>query len=352
MPHRCMGQNCAMQATHHPLGVRSVQRLRTLGRRRFLGIAGVAALTTAGLNAACSSEKSGDGTDDATVTIRHQFGETTISAPPKRVVSAGYTCQDDLLAVGIVPVAVTSWFGDQPFGVWPWALPKLGDAKPVVLNLDNGLQVGQIATLKPDLIVATDAGVDADTYQKLSAIAPTVAQSGGDAFFEPWKDQAGVIGDAVYQGEQMKTLVAAVDRKFTDAGNKYPQFNGKKVLLLQGVLHQDNAVATVSSWRTEFLTQMRLVNADNISDFAIDSQRAFIPRKQMRDVLSAVDVLIWMTNSDNERLALLADPGLAALGARNVFTTTDQAGALAYASPLSYPLVADQLPPLIARALA
>jgi iron complex transport system substrate-binding protein len=253
--------------------------------------------------------------------------------------------------VGIEPIAVTNWFGDEPFGVWPWAQPRLGDAKPVVLNLDSGLQVDRIAGLRPDLIVATDAGVDADTYQKLSAIAPTVAQSGGDAFFEPWKDQAGVIGEAVYQAEQMKSLVAAVDQKFTDAGKKYPQFNGKKVLMLQGALHQDNVVATVSGWRTEFLTQMRLVVADNIGNFTVDPQRAFIPRKQIRDVLGAVDVLIWMTNTDGDRLALLADPGVAALGARNVFTTKDQAGALAYASPLSYPLVADQLPPLIAKAL-
>ncbi len=340
-----------MQATDHPPGWKAGQQLRTLNRRRFLSIAGAAALTTGGLVAACSPKKSGDGTDGATVTIRHQFGETTISAPPKRVVSAGYTGQDDLLAVGIEPIAVTNWFGDEPFGVWPWAQPRLGDAKPVVLNLDSGLQVDRIAALRPDLIVATDAGVDADTYQKLSAIAPTVAQSGGDAFFEPWKDQAGVIGEAVYQAEQMKSLVAAVDQKFTDAGKKYPQFNGKKVLMLQGALHQDNVVATVSGWRTEFLTQMRLVVADNIGNFAVDPQRAFIPRKQIRDVLSAVDVLIWMTNTDGDRLALLADPGVAALGARNVFTTKDQAGALAYASPLSYPLVADQLPPLIAKAL-
>jgi iron complex transport system substrate-binding protein len=315
-----------------------------------MGFAGATTFSAAGLSVACSSKKSGDG-DAGAVTVRHQFGETTIPAPPKRVVSAGYTCQDDLLAVGIVPIAVTNWFGDQPFGVWPWAQPKLGDAKPVVLNLDNGIQVVQIARLKPDLIVATDAGVDADTYQKLSAIAPTVPQSGGDAFFEPWKDQAAAIGEAVFQTEQMKSLVAAVDHRFTDVGTKYPQFNGKKVLLLQGMLHQDNVVASVTSWRTEFLTQMRLVVADNISSFTVDPQRAFIPRKQIKDVLEAVDVLIWTTNTDDDRLALLAEPDVSALGTRNVFTTKDQAGALAFASPLSYPLVADQLPPLIAKAL-
>lgn len=110
--------------------------------------------------------------------LTHLFGQTVIKEPPKRVVSAGFTEQDDLLAVGVVPIAVTNWFGDQPFAVWPWAAPKLGGARPVVLNLDNGIPVDQIAGLKPDLIVAVNAGLDADTYQKLSAIAPTVAQSG------------------------------------------------------------------------------------------------------------------------------------------------------------------------------
>ncbi|MFZ0907430.1 MAG: ABC transporter substrate-binding protein, partial [Mycobacterium sp.] len=284
------------------------------------------------------------------VTITHVFGETTIPEPPKRVVSAGFTGQDDLLALGVVPIAVTNWFGDQPFAVWPWARPKLGNAKPVVLNLDNGIQVGQIAGLKPDLIVATDAGVDQDTYQKLSAIAPTLAQSDGYAFFEPWKDQATAIGQAVFQRDQMKSLINGVDQSFAGVADKYPQFKNKNVLLLQGKLHQDNVVAT-TGWRTEFLTQMGLAVADSMTPFAVDQQRAFIPRDKIKAVLDAVDLLIWTTESDGDQAGLLANPDVAALRARSVFTTADQAGAIAFASPLSYPLVADQLPPLIGNIL-
>src|SRR5690348_7001259 len=160
--------------------------LEQWSRRGFLRAGAAAGLLMVAAPPACSSDKpapAGSGAGGS-VTIKHVFGETTVPSPPKRVVSAGFTGQDDLLALGVVPVAVTNWFGDQPFGVWPWARPKLGDAKPVVLNLDNGIQVQQIAGLKPDLIVATDAGVDQDTYQKLSSIAPTLAQSGGYAFFE------------------------------------------------------------------------------------------------------------------------------------------------------------------------
>ena len=125
--------------------------------------------------------------------------------------------------------------------VWPWAQPKLGGAQPVVLSLADGIQIDQIAALKPDLIVATNAGLDQDTYTKLSAIAPTVAQSGQDAFFEPWKDQATTIGQAVFKDDEMTALVNGDRRdKFNAVATNNPQFAGKKVLLLEGRLDQDS----------------------------------------------------------------------------------------------------------------
>ncbi|HEY2089935.1 MAG TPA: ABC transporter substrate-binding protein [Mycobacterium sp.] len=321
-------------------------------RRGFLRAGAAAGLLVFAAPAACSSHKSPPASSGGggPLTITHAFGETTIPQPPKRVVSAGFTGQDDLLALGIVPVAVTNWFGDQPFGVWPWAQPKLGNAKPVVLNLDNGIQVQQIAALKPDLIIATDAGLDQDTYQKLAAIAPTLAQSDGHAFFEPWKDQAKAIGQAVYQSGQITSLINGVDKGFTAVADKYPQFKDKRVVLLQGRLHDDNVVAT-TGWRTEFLTQMGLTIPESIAGLAVDQERAFIPRDKIKLVLGAADLLIWTTESDKDQADLLANPDVAELRSRSVFTTKDQAGAIAYASPLSYPLVADQLPPLIANIL-
>ncbi|OBK12393.1 ABC transporter substrate-binding protein [Mycobacterium asiaticum] len=319
-------------------------------RRGFLQVAGAA-----GLLAACSESKPAPGSPGGgSVTVRHLFGETVVKEPPKRVVSAGYTEQDDLLAVGVVPIAVTNWFGDQPFGVWPWAQPKLGAAQPVVLNLDNGIQVDQIAGLKPDLIVATNAGLDADTYQKLSAIAPTVAQSDGDAFFEPWKDQAAAIGRAVFQADQMKSLISAVEGKFTDIGQKNQQWKGKRALLMQGRIWQGTVVATVAGWRTDFMNQMGLVMSDSINAYATD-HRAVIPRDRIKDVLDSADVLIWTTESPEDEQALLADPEIAAAVTtaqkRHIFTGKDLAGAIAFASPLSYPVVADQLPPQLTKIL-
>jgi iron complex transport system substrate-binding protein len=279
--------------------------------------------------AACSSKKPGEVADDGSVTVKHVFGETKVGAPPKRVVSAGLTEQDDLLAVGVIPIAVTDWFGGEPFAVWPWAQPKLGGAQPVVLNLVDGVSVEAIASLRPDLIVATNAGLDQDTYNRLAAIAPTIAQSGQDAFFEPWKVQASAIGQAVFKHDEMQSLIAAVEEKFAAIGTNNAQFAGRKALLLEGTLGPDGPAVMTPAWRNEFLTQMGLAVADSVD---------------------SADVLIWATESDAQQGALLADPAIKRR--RNAFTGRELAGAIAFASPLSYPVVAEQLPALIARAIA
>ncbi|OBB14713.1 iron ABC transporter substrate-binding protein [Mycolicibacterium setense] len=313
----------------------------TWSRRGFFTVTAAMALV-----AACSTQKPGEVAKDGSVTVRHLFGDTNIPGPPQRVVSAGFNEQDDLLALGVVPVATTEWFGGEPYAVWPWARPKLGGAQPTVLGLTDGIQVDKIEALKPDLIVATNAGLDADTYAKLSEIAPTIAQSGADAFFEPWRDQATLIGQALFQNDAMSGLIAGVDEKFKAVATNNPRFAGKKAMLLSGTLFRDSVQAQ-TGWRTEFLTQM---------GFVVPPTPALIPRDDIPSVLDAADVLIWTTESDQERDALLADPVIAGLKAtareRHVFTPKDLTGAISFASPLSYPVVADQLPPLLDRALA
>jgi iron complex transport system substrate-binding protein len=314
--------------------------MQSLSRRGLFEVGvGAAGLLIA---TACSTKKPSTASPTA-VTVKHFFGETTIHAPPKRVVSAGLTEQDDLLALGVVPIAVTNWWGDQPFAAWPWAQPRLGQAQPAVLTLDNGLDFDKIAALKPDLIVATNAGVDKDSYNRLSGIAPTIPQSDDHPFFEPWLVQAAAIGQAVFQIDQMKSLISDVGTKFTDAANANPQFKDKKVVLLQGSFSRDNVVATLG-WRTDFLTQMGFVLPDAIKQFGVDDGRALIPRDKAVDALGAADV---------EQARLTADPTFSQLRStiakRNVFTGKDLAGAIAFSSPLSLPLVAAQLPPMLAK---
>lgn len=332
-------------------------------RREFFADLGAGVVGAAGLTmtaAACTPSGGRGEAAGSGVTIKHVFGETKIPAPPKRVVSAGLTEGDDLLALGVAPLAVTAWFGDRPSGVWPWAQSKLGDAKPVVLNLDNGIQFERIAALKPDLIVAINAGLDSATYEKLSAIAPTVAQGQGqgrgDAFFEPWKEQAATVGRAVFKSDEMVRLIEGIDEKFSAAAQSNAQFKDREVALLAGRFSGDTISATAGGWRTAFLTALGFQIPKSVQALAGIDGVADIPRADLAGALAGADVIIWTTESDAEQAALEADPSLAELlaarGKRDVFTSADLAAAIAYASPLSYPVVAEQLPPLLVRALA
>ena len=157
----------------------------------------------AGCNSSASTEASDEvGATEQTVfpvTVTHKYGDTVVPAEPKRVVVVGFTEQDILLALGVAPVATTEWYGEQPYAVWPWATPALGDAKPEVIKAPDKLPLEQIAALTPDLIMGTNAGLPEDVYASLSKIAPTIANSGkyGSDWFEPWPDQTLLVGKAL-----------------------------------------------------------------------------------------------------------------------------------------------------------
>ena len=216
-------------------------------------------------------------------------------------------------------------------------------------------EIAALSMSGSSLIVAVNAGLDAETYKKLSAIAPTIAQSGGEAFFEPWKDQATAVATAVFKKDEMGRLIDAVDAKFAAAGQANPSFRDRTAVLLEGRFTGDAVTATVGGWRTDFLSALGLAVPESVKGLQASGQAA-IPRAELAAAVDSADVLIWCTDSDAEQAALQADPTVADLRAttmkRNVFTPAELSAAIAFASPLSYPLVADQLPPLLARTLS
>src|SRR3546814_1932937 len=112
------------------------------------------------------------------VSVSHKYGTTEVAAEPKRVVSLGYSDQDAILAVGVVPVATRYWFGEEPGAVFPWARDRVGGELPEVLTMTGGaLDFEKVASLRPDLIVAVYSGITEEEYGTLSEIAPVVAQS-------------------------------------------------------------------------------------------------------------------------------------------------------------------------------
>lgn len=290
-------------------------------------------------------------------TVTHALGETTIPAEPQRVVTVGLTEQDFLLAVGVVPVGVTEWYGDQPFATWPWAQDELGDAEPEVLELvDDGFQYERIAALDPDLIVAANAGLDEDTYELLSAIAPTIGGPvGGDTWFPRWDEAAAVIAEAVGKEDEMAAVVADIEAQFAEAAAAHPEFEGTSVAFLQNAFYDGEAIAYQDGLSTEFLTDLGFTIPSELDAFATEDAQAYIPLEQL-GVLDAADVLLWATEEPTDRAALEEEAVYNALEevreGRLVFTDGVTAGAIYFTSPLSLPFVLEHLVPALASTLA
>ena len=289
------------------------------------------------------------------VTVEHALGETTIESEPKRVVTVGVTEQDTVLAVGVIPVGVTDWYGDQPFATWPWAQDELGDAEPTVLTTSDGLDYEQIAALAPDLIIGTNAGLDDTSFATLSDIAPTIAHPvGSPTYFGPWDDQARLIGEALGRSEQMDAVIADIDAQFAAARAAHPEFEGVSAIFLQNAFYDGNAIAYQEGLSTEFLTDLGFTIPAELDEFATEGQ-AYIPMEQL-SVLDAGDVLLWATEGPGDRDALEAEPLYGNLRAVKegtlVFTDGVTAGAIYFTSPLSLPFVLEQIVPAFASTLA
>ncbi|MET0862748.1 MAG: ABC transporter substrate-binding protein, partial [Nakamurella sp.] len=259
----------------------------------------LSACGTSSAGAPASSAATGvSGADNATskafpISIDHKFGTTTINSLPERVVSVGYTEHDTLLALGVIPVGVTDWYGDQPYATWPWAQDELGDATPEVLSLADGFQFERIAALKPDVIIGTNAGMAAEDYTKLSAIAPTIAQSGQYTdYFEPWYVQSQAIGTAIGKQAEVTDLVAAVRQQFTDAAAAHPEFAGVPAIYLQNAVYEGSVIAYQKGLSTDYLTDLGFDIPAELDAFATEGGQAYVPVEQLT-VLDSADVLIW-----------------------------------------------------------
>lgn len=133
-----------------------------------------AALTRSafGQDATASPSASPAGTVSYPVTISHEGGETTIEQEPVRIAALEWHLVEDLLVLGIQPVAIADVEG---FKTWVTIETALGDdVQDVGLRQEPSLEA--LGAAEPDLILGLDYR-DAAIYDQLSGIAPTVLMS-------------------------------------------------------------------------------------------------------------------------------------------------------------------------------
>lgn len=284
------------------------------------------------------------------VSIEHKFGELHLQQAPERVVSVGFSDQDDLLALGVTPVAVRDWYGDMPYATWPWAQNELGDAQPVVLSRD-GIDFEAIADLNPDLIVGISSGMTAEEYQKLSLIAPTLAQSGDYIEYGmPWQERTRVIGRALGKSEHSEQLISDIKARIEQLRSRHPEFQGATAAVAY-YWGDQLGVYSGNDLRSRLLTDLGFEIPAVFDEIAGDSFYANLSQERL-DLLD-VDVLVWLSADDalKDAESLKLRPSLSVHQQnREVFAGKMLGGAFSFLSPLSLHYLLDELVPQLADA--
>ena len=310
--------------------------------------------STAPSNTAPSSTAPSSATPAAEfpVTIEHKYGETTIDAPPERVVSIGFGEHDGLLAIGVKPVAVRDWYGDMPYATWPWAQDELGDLQPEVIP-STELNFEQIAALQPDLILGISSGISDADYATLSGIAPTIAQPGGYVDYgTPWDVALEIAGQATGRTAEATQAIADAKAKFATVRAAHPEWQG----LNAGVTYiYENQPGGYSSEdvRPRFLAELGLGTPAHYDEVAGDQFWFTVSAERLPEL--DTDVLIWLPGGEAEQTAireLALRPTLTAFQeGREIVADPLLGGAFSHFSPLSFDYVIEHLVPELELAL-
>jgi iron complex transport system substrate-binding protein len=282
------------------------------------------------------------------VTIEHKFGSTTITEAPERVVSIGFSEQDPLLALGVVPVAVRYWYGDESDAIFPWADDEAGDAQPVVLNMEFGsLNYEAILELVPDLIIAVYSGITEEEYEALSQIAPTIAQSADYIDFGmPWQEMTRVIGAAV--GKSAEALIRSVDALFVQAREQNPQFAGKRIAVAAQFGTQ-YGFYTAQDPRGRFFENLGFVVPDELVEVAGEAFYANLSSERLDLLDQDVLVFVGLQFAENGREGIESDPLINQLDVakegRVLYVPAELDDALQFNTVLSLPYLVEGILP-------
>lgn len=333
-------------------------------RRRSFMVGMAAAAAAAGATVTgCSSGAGGTGTQASSapssggafpVTIRSALGSVTIRSRPDRVVSIGWGSQDVALALGVVPVGMQDMTGNtgDKTGILPWDKPKLGDADPTLIKyVGDQIPYEDIAGLEPDVILATNSGLTADQYVKLTKIAPTVGYP-GKPWLTSWQDQLKIVGRALGKSAEADKLLTRTDELINTVKKDHPEFAGKTIAFGSGTEADSYNLYLADDSRVELLHQFGFTISSSLPKTA-ESFAAKISLEKL-DTIDADVLVSWYLSSpvqkQLESSALFAQMPAVKRGGYVPLTDPAMVYATSAVSVLSLPWMLDRYLPLLSAA--
>nr|WP_296767943.1 iron-siderophore ABC transporter substrate-binding protein [Rhodococcus sp. (in: high G+C Gram-positive bacteria)] len=150
-------------------------------------------------------------------TVGHFGGTTEIPAEPKRIVVIATGQLDAVLTLGVVPTGVA--YGDGAALVPEYiarGFPEYATQMAGFVDVGHrqAPNLEAIAALEPDLILANKAASE-DSYDTLSAIAPTVLTEGTGV---NWKQDFLLLADALGRTERAQTFIDSFVSRASELG--------------------------------------------------------------------------------------------------------------------------------------
>jgi iron complex transport system substrate-binding protein len=281
--------------------------------------------------------------------IEHRYGTTQVDGTPTRVVSLSFIGHDFLLSLGVKPIALRYWYGNHPYGVWPWAQEALGDATPQVIY--GEINIEQIALMQPDLIVGQWSGMTETDYRFLSQIAPTLPPAKGEGdYSSSWQTMTQQLGLALNRMDQAEAIVTRLEDRFAEVRAAHPEWQGKSSAV---VWPARISAYTSKDIRSRFLTDFGFAAQSQIDEQV--GANAFLVNVPQEDLTPIdVDLLMW-TETANLPQALdgiaLRKTMRAYREGREIYADPDLTAALAHSSPLSLDYAIEHMIPLVAAAM-
>lgn len=316
---------------------------------------------SSGSPASTGSDAASDGAFP--VTITHALGETTIDSKPERIATVGWSNQDVALALGIVPVGsdtqVWNWTGDAEPGLYEWsqdAIDELGGDEPVLFSTADGADFEAIADTQPDVILAAQSGLDAESYATLSEIAPVVAYP-DVAWFTSWRDTITLNSEGLGLASEGAQLVSDLEGEIADA-TADAGFAGKTAAFFSITASDLSTVYLYSQGdsRTAFLEDLGF----DLPQVAVDAAKSgsFYEEFSAENADQLADIDVIVTYGDGDVLAALqADPLWSTLPAVKAGAVVEVGGGDALSAAvtptaLSIPWVLPQYVPMLEEAAA
>jgi iron complex transport system substrate-binding protein len=312
---------------------------------------------------AASSPAGGAASDGAfPVTIESALGEAVIEEKPERVVTWGWSTQDAVLALGVVPVAMPAYkYGGNADGVLPWVAEKLdemGAETPTLLSGGDTSEVPfeEVVAAKPDVILAPYSGMTQEEFDKLSKIAPVVAFP-DEPWSLSWQDQLEIVGEALGLSEEAAALEEETTAGIAAQSDAYPVIKDKSFFYAAANTADQLNVYRAGDPRVQVVEDLGMTLAPSVAELDADPSAGTFWYPLSYENVSKIetDVLIMYFATQADVDTFVADQVIAAMPAiaeGRFAPIVGESFVMASSAPtvLSIPWMLDQYVPQLATA--